>query len=107
MAVHRPTIMPLNLLALPHEILHCIFIETDTLDTARLCCCHTLNNYIRNNRQLFKGSYLNHFVCENCLVMTVLFLNSENVLGRALIGSRSGLCLGKRIAETGAVCEDS
>ena len=51
-----------GLLGLPLEILHCILVQTDPQDVARLCCCHTLNNYIRNNHLLFKDIYLRHYV---------------------------------------------
>ena len=51
-----------GLLALPLEILHCILVQTDPQDIARLCCCHTLNNYIKDNHVLFKDIYLRHYV---------------------------------------------
>ena len=51
-----------NLLSLPHEVLHSIIIQVDPQDVASLCCCRALNNYIKNNRLLFKELYIAHFV---------------------------------------------
>ncbi len=52
-----------KILSLPHEVLHCIIIRVDPLDVASLCSsCRVLNNYIKNNRLLFKELYLAHFV---------------------------------------------
>ena len=57
--------MPSNLLNLPHEVLHNILVRVDPHDVARLSCsCRTLNNYIKNNRLLFKELYLSHFVSQ-------------------------------------------
>ena len=54
--------MAFNLLALPDEVLHSIFVNVDPHDLARLCCCHVLNDFINNDRLLFKQSYLKNFV---------------------------------------------
>lgn len=59
-----------GLLGLPLEILHCILAQTDPQDVARLCCCRTLTNYIRNNQVLFKDIYLRHYVPGTCHVWT-------------------------------------
>lgn len=52
-----------NILSLPHEVLHGVIIHVDPQDVASLCSsCRVLNNYIKNNRLLFKELYLAHFV---------------------------------------------
>lgn len=66
--------MPPNLLTLPLEIAYCILVETSAEDVARLCCCcHTLNNYIRNNRLLFKGLYLRNFVRKTSNIFMIVY----------------------------------
>ncbi|KAK4692459.1 hypothetical protein P7C71_g4749, partial [Lecanoromycetidae sp. Uapishka_2] len=50
-----------TLLGLPHEILHNVLVNTSPDDLGRLCCCRTLNSYIKNNELLYKELYLKHF----------------------------------------------
>lgn len=54
--------MVLHLLGLPHEVLHGIFVNTDPQGLARLCCCRALNDFIKNDRLLYKELYLKYFV---------------------------------------------
>ena len=54
--------MALHLLGLPHEVLHGIFVNTDPQGLARLCCCRALNDFIKNDRLLYKELYLKYFV---------------------------------------------
>ena len=54
--------MALNLLDLPPEVLHSIIANTDAQDLARLCCCRTLNDFIKYDRLLYKELYLKNFV---------------------------------------------
>lgn len=62
--------MPLNLLSLPHEVLHNIIVQVDPGDVARLPrCCRTLNQYIKNNPLLFKEIYLTHFVGSSVVML--------------------------------------
>jgi len=50
------------LLALSHEILHCIFSELDPADLAPLSeTCRDLRAYIRGNRLLHKGVYISRY----------------------------------------------
>ena len=51
-----------NLLELPPEVLHGILGNTNPQDLARLCCCRTLYDFIKNDRLLYKELYLRNFV---------------------------------------------
>ena len=51
-----------NLLGLPPEVLHGILRNTDPQDLARLCCCRTLYQFIKNDWLLYKELYLRNFV---------------------------------------------
>lgn len=51
-----------NLLELPPEVLHGILRNTNPQDLARLCCCRTLYDLIKNDRLLYKELYLRDFV---------------------------------------------
>lgn len=54
--------MSFGLLDLPHEVLHNILANVGPQDLAGLCCCHALNDFIRNDRLLHKELYLRNFV---------------------------------------------
>ena len=61
--VHRDSEkMAYSLLDLPHEVLHAIFSDIDPQDLASLCCCRVLNDFITNDRLLYKELYLKNFV---------------------------------------------
>lgn len=53
--------MTKDLLDLPHEVLHNIIANADPQDLAALCCCRTLNDFIKNNQLLHKEIYLKTF----------------------------------------------
>ena len=57
-----PMKMVPNLLGLPPEVLHGILRNTDPQDLARLCCCRTLYDFIKNDWLLYKELYLRNFV---------------------------------------------
>jgi len=54
--------MAYSLLDLPHEVLHSVLVNTKPDDLGRLCCCRTLNDFIKHDRLLYKELYLKHFV---------------------------------------------
>lgn len=54
-----------HILSLPHEVLHNIIAQVDPTALAQLChCCRALNDYIKDNRLLFKDVYLGYFVSQ-------------------------------------------
>lgn len=60
----------LNLLDLPHEVLHSILLNTDPQDLANICCCHALSDFIRHDRLLYKELYLRNYVgSDPCLAL--------------------------------------
>lgn len=50
-------------LDLPYEVLHNILVNINPQDLAGLCCCRTLDNFIKNDSLLYKNLYLQKFVC--------------------------------------------
>jgi F-box-like len=60
---HKQSIVMGRLLAMPHELLHSIFVEADPEDLAALSgTCKAFNKFIWKNCQLFKQMYLKKFV---------------------------------------------
>ena len=57
-----PMKMAPKLLELPSEVLHGILGNTNPQDLARLCCCRTLYDFIKNDQLLYKELYLRNFV---------------------------------------------
>lgn len=63
--------MTKNLLDLPHEVLHSIIANADPQDLAALCCCRTLNDFIKNNQLLHKEIYLKTFVGDHQYMLCI------------------------------------
>lgn len=51
-----------NLLQLPGEVIHNILIYIRPEDLAAIRCCHSLDDFIRNDGLLYKEIYKRHYV---------------------------------------------
>lgn len=58
-----------NLLHLPGEVLHSILIYVRPEDLAALRCCHSLDDFIRNDGLLHKEIYHRYYVSEICNIL--------------------------------------
>lgn len=54
-----------SLFRLPGEVLHSILAYVGPEDLASLRCCHSLSEFIKHDRLLFKEIYLRHYVGQN------------------------------------------
>jgi F-box-like len=76
------------LISLPHEILHNVFAEVDSVDLAALSAtCRAFHGFIRRNRCLFKELYLKTFVCHLILHLPWLPDREQDNRPRAAGGS--------------------
>ena len=60
-----------NLLNLPHEVLHSIISNADPQDLAALCCCRSLNDFVKNNDLLCREMYLKNFVRQLLIICRI------------------------------------
>ena len=68
-----------NLLELPPEVLHGILSNTNPQDLARLCCCRTLYDFIKNDQLLYKELYLKNFVKITSQLYLCHFRSAERI----------------------------